>query len=85
MDEAEIILKIKTIFSVEERERYNELYAKFQRDDLTQAEHEELLELSDRFELLNAERLEYLGQLAQIRHQTIREVMQDLEVKTELL
>lgn len=85
MEQAELILKINTIFSLEERERYNELYAKFQRDELTQAEYSELLELSDKFELLDAKRLEYLGQLAQLRHQTLLEVMRDLGIKTARL
>lgn len=62
--ETDLLLKINTLFSIDERKGYNELYAKFQEDKLNEAKHRELLELSDKFELLNAKRLEYLGELA---------------------
>lgn len=80
--EAEIILKINTIFPSDLRSRYNELYKKFQLKTLSEMEHNELLELNDKLELLNAERLKQIGKLAKLRKQTPEQVIQDLRIKT---
>jgi len=79
--EADLLHKINTVYSAEKRQRYNELYARFQQDDLTAKEYKELLKLSDEFEMLNAKRLEYLGELAKIRGQSLREVIKNLGMK----
>lgn len=80
--EAEIILKINTIFPLDLRTRYNELYKKFQLKTLSDAEHNELLKLNDKLELLNAERLKQIGKLARLRNQTPEQVIKDLGIKT---
>ncbi len=80
--EAKIILKINTIFPSDLRNRYNELYKKFQLKTLSEAERGELLELNDKLELLNAERLKQIGKLAKRRKQTPEQVIQDLRIKT---
>ena len=79
--EADLLHRINTVYSAEKRQRYNELYARFQQDDLTAKEYKELLKLSDEFEMLNAKRLEYLGELAKIRGQSLRDVIKDLGMK----
>ena len=79
--EDDLLHKINTVYSAEKRQRYNELYARFQQDDLTAKEYKELLKLSDEFEMLNAKRLEYLGELAKIRGQSLREVIKNLGMK----
>jgi hypothetical protein len=79
--EADLLHRINTVYSAEKRQRYNELYARFQQDDLTAKEYKELLKLSDEFEMLNAKRLEYLGELAKIRGQSLREVIKNLGMK----
>jgi hypothetical protein len=80
--EAALLVKINTVFPTDKREQYNQLYAKFREAALTDVEHEELLKLSDEFEVLNAERLKYVGQLAKLRKQTLEEVIRDLQLKT---
>ncbi len=79
--EADLLHKINTVYSAEKRQRYNELYARFQQDDLTAKEYKELLKLSDEFEMLNAKRQEYLGELAKIRGQSLREMIKNLRMK----
>jgi hypothetical protein len=79
--EADLLHKINTVFSAEKRERYNELYAKFQSQNITEQENTELLELSDEFEVLNAKRLAYVGDLATMRGHSLQKVMSDLELK----
>lgn len=81
-EETDLLLKINDIFPIGERERYNELYAKFQNGDITQVEHRELIELSDKFEMLNAQRLEHLGRLAALRNQTLEEAIRGLNLKS---
>jgi hypothetical protein len=80
--ESEMIYKINTIIPTNLRERYNELYDKFRHKTLSEAENQELLKLNDELEMLNAERLKYIGKLAKLRGQTLEEVIQDLKIKT---
>lgn len=79
-EEADLLHEINNIFPSEKRQRYNELYAKFKNDDLGEKEYEELLELSNEFELLNAKRLNYIGKLAELRGQTLEQVMDFFEI-----
>ena len=79
--ESELLLKINSTFPVSERQRYDELYAKFKADNITENEYEEVLKLSDKFEHLNAKRLKYLGELADIRGKSLETVMRDLNIK----
>jgi hypothetical protein len=81
LTETDLIHKINTIYSAEKRQRYNHLYEKFQQEETSPKEHKELLKLSDEFEILNAERLQYLGELAKMRGQSLKEVMKDLGIK----
>lgn len=80
-DEADLLHKINTLYSAEKRRRYNELYGRFQQDDLTATEYKELLKLSGEFEMLNVKRLEYLGEIAKIRGQSLGEVIKNLGMK----
>ncbi len=80
--ESELILKINTIFPTDKREKYNELYTKFRESNLNETEHQELLNLNEEFEILNAKRIKYIGELAKLRHQTLEEVIADLQIKT---
>jgi len=78
--EADLLHKINTIFSSEKRRRYNELYTKFKDDALEKNEYEELLKLSNEFEILNAKRLSYIGELAELRGQSLEQVMGFFEI-----
>jgi hypothetical protein len=80
--ESDLILKINTVFPTDKREAYNLLYEKSHQETLTESEHRELLKLNDEFEILNAERIKYIGELAKIRRQTLEEVINDLQIKT---
>lgn len=80
--EADLINKINTIFTAEKRQRYNELYAKFQNETISEKENKELLKLSGEFEVLNAERLKYIGELANLRGQSLEKVIKDFGIKT---
>lgn len=79
--EADLLHKINTIFPAAKRRRYDELYARFKSGDLQKDEREELLELNNEFELLNAERIEFIGELARLRGRTLEQVMDFFEIK----
>lgn len=82
LSEADLLHKINTIYSAEKRQRYNELYAKFKAESISETEREELLVLSDEFEMLDAERLRYIGELSILRGQDFEDVIKDLGVKS---
>lgn len=79
--EADLLHKINVLFPSEKRRRYNELYAKFKSEDLDEKQYKELLNLSDEFEMRNAKRLEYIGELAELRGQTLEQVMDFFELR----
>jgi hypothetical protein len=44
-------------------------------------EQAELIQITDRIEQLDAERIEYLGELALLRQRSLTEIMQDLGIQ----
>ena len=80
--ETNLILKINSVFAEFPHQKYKELNAKFESDSLSQNEYQELLKMSDEREILNAKRLEYIGELSKIRHQTLEDIMKQLGIKT---
>ena len=79
--ENDLIHKINTIYSAEKRQRFNQLNEKFQQESLTPKEYEELLKLNDEFEILNAKKLEYLGEIAIMRGESFDNVVKEFRVK----
>ena len=60
------------------RERYARLLEQRRDEAMTQAEHEELLRLTDEQELLHAERLKALSALAVLRETTLPKLMKQM-------
>jgi hypothetical protein len=78
--EEDILLKKIDELSVpEKRQRYDDLYNKFKDETITEKENEELLELSDELELLDAKRLEYLSKIAKLRGKSLRETVREFK------
>ncbi len=80
VSESELLVKINQGISAEMQGRFNELVAKRQRLILSDAELAELIQLTDEIEQLDAERVQYLGELGQLRGRSLSEVMQDLSI-----
>jgi hypothetical protein len=78
--EADLLAKINRSLSVEVLERYQVLQTKRSEEVLIETEFQELSDIVEQKELLNAERLKYLGELAIIRKKSLREVMQELDL-----
>jgi hypothetical protein len=80
-DESELLLKINQGVPPDIQERYDELIAKRQSETLTPGEYDELLRITDQVEKLDAERVEYLKELARIRQTSLTALMEDLRIR----
>jgi len=80
-DESELLQKINQTLPREVQRRYNWLIDRRKSEELTAAEHAELLKLTDQVEKLEKQRIEYLAELAQLRRTTLNQVMQQLGIK----
>lgn len=78
--ETQLLQQINIGFSAETWEQYRALIAKRRAETLTSAEHQQLIALSDRLEHLNVKRISALIQLANLRNQSLPELMQSLGI-----
>ncbi|HMS43182.1 MAG TPA: hypothetical protein PKE69_23335 [Pyrinomonadaceae bacterium] len=80
--EESLLAKIpKFDLSDEEKAVYKVLLRKFRAENISEAEHKQMMNLTDKLEGLNVERLECLMEIAKIRNKTLREVMKELNIK----
>ena len=80
LDEANLLLKINQGLPSHQQNRFDYLAEKLQLETMTIEEREEFLKLTNRIEKQDAKRIELLGKLAEIRKQTLDEVMKDLGI-----
>jgi len=78
--ESQLLMNINEGVPVNVQRRYDELIAKRNKRMLTEEEYGELLRLTDQVELLDAKRLEYLTELAQIRNKPLPLLMNELGI-----
>ena len=81
-NEAELLQKINQGLPKEILDKYNELVAKRQAENLTPDEHNELLELTDQVEKLEAHRVEYLAEMARLRQTSMTDLMSSLGIQS---
>jgi hypothetical protein len=79
-DETELLQQINRGLPTDIRQRYDALNAKLHDDTITPKEHEELLTLIDRIELADAERMQLLVALAQLRGVSVDTLMEQLGI-----
>jgi predicted alpha/beta-fold hydrolase len=70
-----LLQKIAQTLPTAIQQRYNDLRAKLQAETLTPAEHQELLNLTDTIEQFDADRLQHLLELAQLRQISLPELL----------
>jgi len=80
-DETELLQQINHGMPADMRQRYDALNAKLHDETITPEEHEELLTLIDRLELADAERMQRLVALAQIRGVSVDTLMEQLGIR----
>lgn len=80
--ETELLQKIQnSTISLETRQRCSELTDAQRKRPLSAPERQELANLIDQMELINAQRLKHLIALAELRQITLDEIMRQLEIK----
>jgi hypothetical protein len=78
--ETDLLLRINRGLPPALHQRYGELIARRQGGVLSTEEREELLRLTDQVELLEAERAEALVQLAQLRGESLSDLLKQLGI-----
>lgn len=76
--ETELLKKINQGLPPAILQPLRELREKMEAETISEAEHAELLHLIDNMEMFNAERLTWLVELAQLRNQTVPELIDTL-------
>ncbi len=76
--ESELLLQINQPIPADLQRRYEELIARRDERTLSPAEHQELLQLTDQVELLEAERVRHLIELARWRKVSLDDLMRRL-------
>jgi hypothetical protein len=79
--ETELLQKINIGLSQQTWERYRDLIVKRRGETLSDREHVELIEISDRVEQANSRRIEALIELAKLRNSSLTALMQELGIK----
>ncbi len=80
-DEAELLLKINEGLPSTTQQRLDELIAKRKAQSLTAAEHQELIQLTEQSEKIDADRVQHILALAALRKISLDEVMQQLGIQ----
>ena len=79
--EAELLQQINNGLPPELWQRYEELNARLHEETITPAEHTEFLELIDKIELADAERMRHLLELARLRDVSVETLMEQLGLR----
>ncbi|MEG3937873.1 STAS/SEC14 domain-containing protein [Microcoleus sp. S36b_A3] len=79
--ESELLLKINQGLPEELQHLYQALIDKRDRETLTESEYQQLLESTEQVEKYQAQRLEYLTQLAQIRQVSLTNLITQMGLK----
>ncbi len=77
-EESELFQRINQWLTVAEQQQRARLQQKLEEETLTLSEHQELIQLNDKAEWLNVQRVEALAQLAALRQITLPQLMQNL-------
>jgi hypothetical protein len=80
-NEADLLQKINQGPSPEVRRRYEGLTAKLRAETIMPEEHQDLLQLIDQIELADAERMQHLIALAQLRQVSVDALMHQLGIR----
>jgi hypothetical protein len=79
--ESELLLAINRSLPAAKTQQYQELTARRRAETLNPMEHQELLDLTDDVERLQAERIEHLAELAHLRGKPLGVLMEELGIR----
>ena len=80
--ESDLLRRINQGLPKETQKKYNILLEKRRAEELTPEEHKELLRLSDQIEKIEAQRVEYLAEMARLRQTNMTDLMNSLGIQT---
>ncbi|MFM8004299.1 MAG: STAS/SEC14 domain-containing protein, partial [Dolichospermum sp.] len=80
---SELLLKINQGIPLDIQKDYNNLIAKRDAETLTNHEYKELLNLTQQIEKQQAQRIEYLAELASLRGISLNTLMENLGIPTQ--
>lgn len=75
--ETVLVKKIRSAYPAKKNKRYKELRTKVESGKISEKEQKELIDLTNQFEALDAQRLQYLLQLAELRGQSLSLVLKE--------
>jgi hypothetical protein len=78
--EADLLQKITHCIPPKMQTRFNELVKQREANTIDHTSLQELCDLSDQIELLEADRIQHLAQLAQMRSTSIEDLIQQLDL-----
>jgi len=79
-EESALLKKINKPLPKKMQDRFEVLNKKRQLETLTESEHQELIEITKKFETLNVVRLKALADLSKIRQLPVRDLMKQLGI-----
>jgi hypothetical protein len=79
--ENELLMHVQLNIHAQDLEEYHRLSNRFQLGNISEKEHEKLLQLNDMIELAHAERMKYVLLLSKMRHSSLEKTMDDLGIK----
>ncbi len=82
--EAGLLIKINQGIPAQMQNHYEKLIAKREAEKLSNEEYQELLQLTEQIEKLQAQRIEYLAELARIRGMPLTILMENLGIQTQM-
>ncbi len=80
LSETELLKKVNLAISISEWENYRRLVQLRKAECLTPQDHQELIALSDKIEVANAERMKYVLELSKLRAVALPVLMRDLKI-----
>lgn len=80
--ESEILLEIGSLMGQFDWPRFHILSARMEDEELSEAEHQELVAMTRRIEAANAHRIRLLAELSRLRHVEIDDLIAELELNT---
>ena len=78
--ETELVRLVKQTWPSNLHKRYRYLIGRRQKEQLTEAEYHELLQLNDQVEAFDAKRLEHMVALARIRQISLEEILTEFKI-----
>lgn len=78
--ESKLLRQVNEWLPSETWNEYQELQEKFRAETLTEAEHQRLTEIYDQIEIINAQRIGFIMELARLRQVSLKEMMNQLGI-----